>query len=97
MVDAATGYVFVEFQESLNTHETSIAKENFEAFSRGVGVFPQEYLSDNGKPFVSAEFAEDLKKFSQIIHFAGVGAHHSNGEAERAMLMMVRIARSAPS
>ena len=28
------------------------------------------------------DFTQHLAKFSQVIHFAGAGAHHANGVAE---------------
>ncbi|KAI2512959.1 hypothetical protein MHU86_1505 [Fragilaria crotonensis] len=46
-------------------------------------VTPQEYLADNSKTFTSAEFSRNLAEFQQVIRFAGVGAHHHNGIAER--------------
>lgn len=58
------------------------------------GVIPQKYLSDNGLAFSSKEFSTHLQKFRQIIRFAGVGAHHHNGCAERAIQMIMSISRT---
>ena len=44
-VDHASGYLHVEFQTHLNTHETINAKENFELMCRDNGVIPQAYVS----------------------------------------------------
>ena len=82
-VDHASGFIFVEHQVSLNSHETLKAKESFERMCRNTGVTPQEYLADNSKTFTSAEFSRNLANFEQVIRFAGVGAHKHNGIAER--------------
>ena len=81
-VDHASGYIHVEFQTNLNTHETINAKDNFELMCRDHGVVPQSYLTDNGSAFTSAGFTAKLRDFAQIIRFAGTGAHHHNGTAE---------------
>ena len=59
-VDHASGYLHVEFQTHLNTHETINAKENFELMCRDNGVIPQAYVSDNGSAFTSAAFTAKL-------------------------------------
>jgi transposase InsO family protein len=51
---------------------------------RDNGVIPQVYVLDNGSAFTSAAFTAKLQQFAQIIHFAGVGAHHHNSTVERA-------------
>jgi hypothetical protein len=61
---------------------------------RDVGVVPQAYLSDNGSAFSSGEFARKLELYSQKISFAGVGAHHHNGVAERSIQTVMSIART---
>jgi hypothetical protein len=88
-VDHASGYIHVEFQTHLNTHETISAKE-----SRDTGVIPQSYLSDNGSAFTSTGFTDTLRKFAQISRFAGAGAHHHNGTAERAIQTIMSISRT---
>ena len=52
--------------------------------ARDVGVIPQTYRSDNGPAFASHAFAKKLEVFEQVLQFAGAGAHHQNGVAERA-------------
>jgi transposase InsO family protein len=81
-IDHASNFVHVENQCHLNTHETIKAKEAFEVMCRDHGVIPQSYLSDNGKAFTSAGFTSHLSQFEQVMKFAGVGAHHHNGNAE---------------
>ncbi|KAI2503664.1 hypothetical protein MHU86_10788 [Fragilaria crotonensis] len=93
-VDHASGFVHVELQVNLNTHETLKAKEKFELTCRQYGVVPQEYLADNSKIFTSAEFTKNLSTFAQIMRFAGVGAHHHNGIAERNIRTIMAIART---
>ena len=53
-----------------------------------------EYISDNGSPFTSKFYAAHLSNFSQIQCFAGVGAHHHNGVAEKAIQTIMAIART---
>ena len=93
-VDHASGFIHVEMQVNLNTHETLKAKEKFELTCRQYGVTPQEYLADNSKVFTSSEFTRNLSTFSQIMRFAGVGAHHHNGIAERNIRTIMAIART---
>jgi hypothetical protein len=93
-VDHASGYIFVEDQVSLNLHETLKAKESFERMCRNTGVTPQDYLADNLKTFTSAEFSRNLSDFQQVIRFAGVGAHHHNGIAERNIRTIMAVART---
>jgi hypothetical protein len=91
-VDHSSGYVHVEFQTTIDTHETLKAKQQFELICRDYGVVPQQYQSDNGKPFKSQGFTESLSTFQRIIRFAGVGAHHHNGCAERNIQSVMSIA-----
>ena len=93
-VDHASNYVDVRFQKHLNSHETIVSKDEFELMCRDVGVIPQEYLSDNGSCFASAAYTDHLRRFQQTTRFAGVGAHHHNGNAERAIQTIMSIART---
>jgi hypothetical protein len=52
------------------------------------------YHSDNTSVFTSESMAEKLKKFAQIIMFAGAGAHHHNGMAERAIGTITNMAHT---
>jgi hypothetical protein len=92
--DHATGYLHVEFQKHLNTHETLEAKQKFQLMCRDHGVVPQAFISDNGSSFTSEGFTGMLKKFAQVISFAGVGAHHHNGTAEWAIQTVMNMART---
>ena len=93
-VDHATNYVHVEFQQSMSSHATLKGKTDFEAKCRDFGILPQKYLSDNGGAFTSKDFAEHLSIFNQTIRYAGVGAHHHNGHAERHIRTIMSIART---
>ena len=85
LIDHASLFVHVEHQTLLTTHDTLQAKEQFEFYCRDFGVIPQQYLSDNARCFTSQEFTAHLSKFSQTSWYAGVGAHHGNGIAEKAI------------
>ena len=93
-VDHASSNIHVEFQSSLSSHETLAAKQAYENVCKDVGVVPQVYMSDNGKAFTSKEFVEHLSQFYQISKLAGVGAHHHNAQAERAIRTIMSIART---
>jgi hypothetical protein len=93
-VDHCSTYVDCRFQTHLNTHQTLISKEEYELMCRDVGVIPQEYLTDNGSAFSSKDYTAKLREFSQIYRFAGVGAHHHNGIAERAIQTIMSVART---
>jgi hypothetical protein len=92
-VDHATGYVHVEHQVKLTTHETISAKQRFEDHSNDYGVIIQQYQADNGV-FDSKGFDAELQEYKQIITFAGVGAHHQNGVAERGIQTIMSMART---
>ena len=93
-IDHASSFVHVEFQVHLNTAESLNAKDKFERMCRDVGVVPQAYLSDNGAAFTSAEYSRKMSTSKQVIQFAGVGAHHQNGNAERAIQTIMSVART---
>ena len=93
-VDHASQYTHVELQSTLSSHETLRAKLAYERHCRDYGVMPQTYMSDNGKAFTSRDFVDHLSKFYQISKFAGVGAHHHNAIAERAIRTIMSIART---
>ena len=93
--DICSKYIYVHFQQHMNTYETTEGKELFEDHCRETGgVVPAEYLFDSGSAFTSAAFTDHLKTFSQITKFAGVGGHHLNAPAERGIRTIMSIARS---
>ena len=93
-IDHASNYVHIEFQQVLTTHATLQAKVAFEEHSRDHGVVPFKYISDNGTAFTGSSFIAHLKRFAQITRYAGVGAHHHNGHAERSIQTIMSIARA---
>ena len=93
-VDLATGYVDCGLQTSLNTHQTMHAKEEYERRCRDFGVVLQSYVTDGGSAFTSKQYTAKLTTFQQIYRFAGVGAHHHNGVAERAIQTIMALART---
>ena len=93
-VDHASGFVVTAFQVHLNTHETLKSLKTLFDTYRDHGVVPQQFQSDNGTCFTSSEFQEHLKEFRQVSSFAGVGAHHHNGIAERSIRTIMTITRT---
>ena len=94
-VDAASRYIFTEMHVGLNSHETLAAKTKFERVLSDMGVVVTEYVSDNSSVFTSPAFAHNLLTFRQTSHFAGVGAHHQNGVAKRAIQTIMSMARTS--
>ena len=73
---------------------TELAKEKFELICRDNGILPQKYMSDNATAFTSRSFTAHLRELRQINSFAGAGAHHHNGVAERSIRTIMSIART---
>jgi len=92
-VDSALGLVHLSHQVSLKVGETLRAKKTFEQFARESGVTVKGYRADN-VPFGTQDFRQDIKQCGQTIDFSGVGAHHQNGVAERAIGTITRLART---
>ncbi len=70
-----------------------MSKRLFDQFAATHGVTLQKIRADN-HPFGSAEFRADCKDKNQELDFSGVGAHHQNGVAERALLTCTSWARA---
>jgi hypothetical protein len=92
-VDHASGKIFNYHQISLRTGETLIGKRMVERDAATFGLSLKSFLADNGV-FTSAEFRNDLERKGQSIRFSGVGAHHQNGVAERAIKTISYLARA---
>jgi hypothetical protein len=92
-VDSASGLIFIRHQVSLKVGETLKTKERFESFCREHGVRVKSYRANN-VPFGNAEFRNNVTQCGQTIDFSGVGAHHQNGVAERAIGTVTRLARA---
>jgi hypothetical protein len=92
-VDHATGFTFLRNQISLKTGETLRAKKAFEQMAAQSGVTVKGYRADN-QPFSSEKFKENISDNNQTLTFSGVGAHHQNGVAERAVKTITTWART---
>ena len=92
-IDEASGLFFVENQVSLGSEETLRTKHKFEREALRHGIPILGYRADNGV-YKTAAFRADLNKNKQSIQFSGVGAHHHNGIAERAIRTISTSARS---
>ncbi len=92
-VDHASRSVSVHHQASLDASETILSKRAFELESRRCGVEVKTYHADN-HVFDSKQFAIEIENRTQYIQFSGVGAHHQNGIAERAIRSVVSSARA---
>ncbi len=83
-VDHASSLIYVHHQVSLRAGETVAAKQAFERFAAQHGVTIKCYHADN-KPFADKAFLDDINARHQTINYSGVGAHHQNSVAERAI------------
>jgi hypothetical protein len=92
-VDHASSFIFLVNQTSLRVGETLLSKVAFERFAKTCGHKIRSFRADN-MPFSSKEFQADLVTKGQEITFSGVGAHHQNGVAERAIQTVTQWARS---
>ena len=92
-MDHASATIFHSHQVSLKAGETVVAKRRFEQFAASHGVTIKGYRADN-MPFNSTAFQEEVTAQGQTIEFSGVGAHHQNGVAERA-IQTITIGQSA--
>jgi hypothetical protein len=89
----ASGYIKCIHQVSLCTLDTIIAKNLFEQEAKTCGVRVLSYHRENGI-FKSKEFSDALQSLNQTIRFSGIGAHHQNGVAERAIRIVTEQART---
>ena len=92
-VDHASGLVSISHQVSLKVGETLRSKRKFEQQAKQFGVKIKSYRADN-VPFGLDEFKNDIAENEQTIDYSGVGAHHQNGVAERAIGTITRFART---
>ena len=92
-VDHASGYVFVVPVVNFTAGEAIRAKREFEQEMASMGVVALHYHTDNGV-FTTAEFQDELAKLNQGLSLSGVGAHHQNAVAERAIGTVVSLART---
>ena len=92
-VDQASGYIFIQPQITFSSVETLQAKLEFERMCLTSGVHVVTYMSDNGA-FSAKEFTNDIISRGQHAKYSGVGAHHHNGIAERAIQTISNMSRT---
>ena len=92
-VDHASGFVWVEPVVNFTAGEALRAKRSFEREMASMGVTVINYHADNGV-FTASEFQDELVKNQQGLTLSGVGAHHQNSMAERAIGTVVSMART---
>ena len=80
-------------QVSLRLLDTIVTKRIWDRFAQSCGVTPQHFHGDNGV-FRSIEFQGALSHVNQSITLSGVGAHHQNGVAERAIRTVMELVRT---
>jgi hypothetical protein len=93
-VDQATGHGYVYLQKTPSAQETLESKRAFERYALSKGVVIQAYHADNGI-FKAYAWVDACNAKRQQLTFTGVGAHHSNGMAERRIRELQDLARTA--
>ena len=92
-VDQASGFGYVHLQRTASAEETIESKTAFERLARTHGVVIHGYHADNGI-FKASAWVNQCKAKDQQLTFAGVGAHHTNGMAERRIRELQEMART---
>ena len=92
-VDHATGFVYVEPVVNFTAGEALRAKRAFEKEMSSMGVLVLNYHTDNGA-FAAAEFQDELGNDGEGLTLSGVGAHHQNAMAERAIGTVMSMSRT---
>jgi hypothetical protein len=91
--DHATGHVFIYNQVSARAGENLVGKKKYERLALDSGVSIQTYHADNGI-FATKAFKAHCDYKGQELEFSGVGAHHQNGVAKRAIKTVSSLART---
>ena len=91
--DHYSGYIHIEPVLNFTAAEAIRAKQQFEQEMHSMGVTVVHYHTDNGV-FTSRAFQDELAKLSQGLSLSGVGAHHQNAMAERAIGYVFSLARA---
>ena len=92
-MDHASAKIFNHCQVSLRAGETMRGKMLLELLAHESGFSIKQYHTDNGV-FASEEFKQHCMNKAQTLKFSGVGAHHQNGVAERAIGTVTKWARA---
>ena len=93
-VDAATGFIDIQFQSFFSAAKTISAVQRFEANARDNGIVVSQYHSDCGSAFTAKEFRQFLASQGQTNRFSAPGSHHQNGRAERGIQTILGMART---
>ena len=93
-VDQYSGLGYVYLQREASLEETLEAKRAFERYAHSMGITIQAYHADNGI-FKAKGWVEACTNQGQPLTFSGVGAHHTNGKAERRIRELQEMARTA--
>ena len=91
--DSSSTVMHCNHQVSLQAGDTIAGKHKVEEFYQSIGSPIQSFRGDN-QIFNSAEFLDDCARSHQTVNFCGVGAHHQNGVAERAIQTVTKWART---
>ena len=81
-VDQYSSFGYVHLQKSHGIEETLASKTAFEVICKQHGVSIAGYHADN-RVFRAHQWMDECRRRRQNLTFAGVGAHHTNGKAER--------------
>ena len=92
-VDQYSSLSYVWPQKSTSAEETLVGKKAFEMYAHHSGVTIERYHADNGI-FRAHEWVDDCTSKGQALTFAGVGAHHQNGVAERRIRVLQEMTRT---
>jgi hypothetical protein len=92
-VDEASEFITVQNQVSLGAVETVHAKNRMEREALRHGIKIKSYRCDNGV-YRAKHFVDDTIRHHQTIKYSGIGAHHHNGIAERAIRTISTSART---
>jgi hypothetical protein len=92
-VDQATGYGYIHLQKSVSEEETLAGKLAFEQLCSRYNIEVKAYHADNDI-FAANAWKQSCIDKGQALTFAGVGAHHQNGIAERRIRLLQDMART---
>ena len=92
-VDHASGHIQAVPVVNFTAGEAIRAKREYEAEMATLGITVINYHTDNGV-FTAAEYQDELAKLGQGMTLSGVGAHHQNAVAERAIGTIVSMTRT---
>ena len=93
-VDQFSGMGYIYLQKEASVEETLEAKKAFERYALSMGVIIRAYHADNGV-FKAKGWINECHTKEQGMTYAAVGAHHTNGKAERRIRELQEMARTS--